>query len=139
MGTKKLHDIVKDSIIKATKGGYWYCVTDPPHPFGERRKDRKKRYIYLHRAVMEQHLGRYLKPDEQVDHKDKDKSNNSISNLELKVKGDHQRDHANNGNSFWKKSPLNKPGAKRKKKKTASLEAMARKVVIAFLSKDYLS
>lgn len=114
MAKKKIFEIDKDSIVKATKEGYYYCCTIPPHPNGEIRGDRKKRYIYLHRARLEQKLGRYLKQHEQVDHKDRDKSNNSPSNLVLKVQGEHQRDHANNGNSFWKKSPLNKPGAKRK-------------------------
>lgn len=114
MTKKKLFEIDEDSIVKATKEGYYYCCTIPPHKFGEVREDRKKRYIYLHRARLEQKIGRYLKPHEQADHVDGDKSNNEPSNLVLKVHGEHQRDHANNGNSFWKKSPLNKPGVKRK-------------------------
>jgi hypothetical protein len=32
---------------------------------------------------MEQYLGRYLLPNEVVHHKDKNKSNNAIENLEL--------------------------------------------------------
>ncbi|MBD3260620.1 MAG: hypothetical protein GF334_02915, partial [Candidatus Altiarchaeales archaeon] len=76
---KELFKIDPDSIVKATRGGYYYCTTTPPHPKGEKRGDRKKKYVYLHRAKMEQHLGRYLKHDEQVDHKDGDKSNNKLS------------------------------------------------------------
>lgn len=106
-----------DTKVKATKGGYWYVCTVPPHKYGEKRKDRKKKYIYLHRAVMEKHLGRYLDHDEQVDHKDGDKDNNALSNLVLKKIGEHQHDHAMNGNSFWKYSPRTKP-----RKKKASLE-----------------
>jgi hypothetical protein len=124
----KLFEIDPDSIIKATKGGYLYCTTTPDHPHGERRKDRKKRYIYYHRALLEQQLGRYLKQDEQADHKDGDKSNNSPSNLELKVLGDHQKDHVDRGNHFWKTSPKNKP----KKKRAASREAALR-VALQFL------
>lgn len=120
MAKKKLFEIDKDSIVKATKHGYYYCTTTPDHPRGEKRKDRKKRYVYLHRARLEQKLGRYLKSNEQVDHIDGNKANNDISNLELKVHGEHQRDHANNGNSFWKTSPLNKPGVKRKAQRVAS-------------------
>lgn len=97
-----------DDQVKANDLGYIYTTTTPPHPFGEKRGDRKKRYVYLHRAVMENHLGRYLKPHEQVDHKDKDKTNNKISNLELKERGPHQRDHALAGNHFWKTSPRTK-------------------------------
>lgn len=40
-------------------------------------------YIREHRYVMEQHLGRYLTPKEVVHHKDGDRQNNLISNLEL--------------------------------------------------------
>jgi hypothetical protein len=116
-----------DDVVKATKEGYLYVTTDPPHPYGESRKDRKKKYIYLHRAVKEKELGRYLTPDEQVDHKDKDKTNNDPSNLVLVIKGEHQRDHVSRGNHFWKKSPRNK-----KKKKTAS-SYMVQRVLFNYL------
>jgi len=112
MAKKKLFEIDKDSIVKATKGGYYYCTTTPEHPYGEKRKDRKKKYIYLHRARLEQKLGRYLKPEEQADHKDGNKENNSPSNLVLLDRGPHQKSHAERGNHFWKKSPRNKPGRK---------------------------
>lgn len=126
---KKLFEIDKDSIIKGTAGGYQYVCTIPPHKYGEVRGDRNKRYVYLHRAIYESEvLGRYLKPNEQIDHKDGDKSNNAPSNLVLKLHGEHQRDHANNGNSFWKKSPLNKPGVKRK----------AHRVIYRFLGRNVL-
>jgi hypothetical protein len=38
-----------------------------------------------HRYVMQQHLGRALEEYEQVHHKDGDKENNDISNLEIRV------------------------------------------------------
>ena len=113
-----------DDVVKAGKSGYLYVTTTPEHPFGEKRKDRKKRYVYLHRAVMEKHLGRYLKPEEQVDHKDGNKKNNDISNLELKMRGEHQRDHANNGNTFWKSSPRTKKNWGRKKKTASAQRAL---------------
>lgn len=122
MAKKKLFEIDKDSIIKATKGGYYYCCTIPPHKFGEKRGDRKKKYIYLHRARLEQKLGRYLKFEEQADHKDGNKENNSPSNLILRERGPHQKSHAERGNHFWKKSPRNKPGRK-----------AARNVVVRFI------
>jgi|SRR6056297_3289924 len=108
MAPKMFDKINYDDVVKANNLGYLYVTTTPEHPFGEKRKDRKKRYVYLHRAVMEQHLGRYLEPEEQVDHKDKNKKNNDISNLELKERGSHQRDHAHSGNHFWKSSPRTK-------------------------------
>lgn len=116
-----------DDVVKATKGGYLYVTTTPPHPYGEKRKDRNKKYIYLHRAVKELELGRYLDPDEQVDHKDKDKTNNKPSNLELIIKGEHQKDHVSRGNHFWKKSPRNKP-----RKKKASSE-MIQRIILKYI------
>jgi hypothetical protein len=112
MAKKKLFEIDKDSIVKATKGGYYYCCTIPPHKFGETRSDRKKKYIYLHRALLEQKLGRYLLSHEQADHKDGNKEHNYPSNLVLLERGPHQKSHAERGNHFWKKSPRNKPGRK---------------------------
>jgi hypothetical protein len=46
--------------------------------------------VLEHRAVMEQHIGRFLYPCEVVHHIDKDRLNNSIENLRLFAS---QRDH----------------------------------------------
>ena len=46
-----------------------------------------------HRYVMEQYLGRPLCRDEVVHHKDGDKSNNDIENLELMSLSEHSRQH----------------------------------------------
>ena len=53
----------------------------------------KKGNVKLHRAVMEEKLGRRLTPDEVVHHKDGNKLNNDISNLEVMSRGDHSRLH----------------------------------------------
>lgn len=50
----------------------------------------KKRY---HRHVMENHLGRELRADEHVHHKDGNKKNNDISNLEVLAMVEHMRLH----------------------------------------------
>lgn len=43
---------------------------------------------------MSLHLGRWLKHDEVVHHKDKDRTNNSLENLELTNASDHAKLHA---------------------------------------------
>ena len=47
-----------------------------------------------HRWVMEQHLGRKLEPWELVHHKDGDKLNNAIENLEIMEFGTHTKEHS---------------------------------------------
>lgn len=69
-------------------GGYHYCRTDPPHP-----KRNLKGLYPLHRVVMENSLGRLLLDGEDVHHKDGDKNNNNIENLEVMTKSAHAAHH----------------------------------------------
>lgn len=51
--------------------------------------------VYEHRLVMEQMIGRYLEPEEQVHHVDEDRTNNSPSNLKLcPSQKDHSLEHS---------------------------------------------
>lgn len=59
------------------KGDYLYALV-PEHP-----KATKNGYVLLHRVVIENHIGRILNSDEVVHHKDHNKKNNDISNLEI--------------------------------------------------------
>jgi hypothetical protein len=70
-------------------GGYMYCRTEPPHP-----KRNAKGLYPLHRVLMENKIGRLLDSGEVVHHRDENKSNDSIDNLELLTNSDHSRHHA---------------------------------------------
>lgn len=46
-----------------------------------------------HRTIAEKHVGRKLGPNEVVDHKDEDKTNNAPINLAVKGRGEHTAAH----------------------------------------------
>jgi hypothetical protein len=128
------YKIDPDSEVKGTGAGEYTVVTTTPDyrgPGTKKMPDHKKTYVPLHRIKKEIELGRYLQhgPGEKgefIHHKNEDKSDQSSSNLKLTDRAEHGKNHAEHGNKFWKKSPLNKP---RKSKK-----AMIRSVLSNYLS-----
>lgn len=64
-------------------------------------------YVQEHRLVMEAKLGRKLRPEERVNHKDDDKLNNDPANLELManqsehVRAHDRRNHPTRGLPVW--------------------------------------
>lgn len=69
--------------------GYGYVkILSPDHPYRDSRG-----YVKEHRLVMENHLGRYLNPNELVHHEDENKQNNKIENLRLITRSAHQNHH----------------------------------------------
>lgn len=75
---------------KMTMFGY-VAVFVPNHPHCN-----KDGMVMEHRLVMEEYLGRYLKEDEIVHHKNRIKTDNRIENLQLMNKEEHSRLHAQN-------------------------------------------
>lgn len=70
------------------KDGY-IIVYVPWHPLAW----GTSKFFYLHRLIYENYLQRYLLPKEQVHHKDENKLNNLIENLELLDRKEHIKLH----------------------------------------------
>lgn len=92
--SKGLKNYLKDNFNNRWKGGRaktggYIEILKPDHPFAN-----KNGYIYEHRFVMEQHIGRYLKPTERIHHKNHIKDDNRIENLQLlSCAGENSRIH----------------------------------------------
>lgn len=71
-----------------TGTGYMYCY-NPSHPVANAAGK-----VMEHVLVITNQVGRMLRPDECVHHKDRDKTNNALSNLQLMTNSDHAKLHA---------------------------------------------
>lgn len=77
----------KNYKTRLTKDGHLRMYA-AKHPFADGRKE-----MHVHDMVMEIHLGRRLLPGEVVHHRDEVKTNNELSNLELKSHAQHSSEH----------------------------------------------
>lgn len=78
----------KQYKVRFTKDGYLRMYAGK-HPYANGRKE-----IYLHVMVMEVAIGRQLDVTECVHHKNGDKLDNRLENLELMLHADHSRYHS---------------------------------------------
>jgi len=85
---------------KIDKDGYIY-IFQPNHPFCN-----NVGYIFEHRFVIEQKLGRYLEPEERAHHINGIKNDNRIENLQLFINEiEHQKFHHPKGIKVCYKPP----------------------------------
>ena len=89
-------------LAKGYKGRV--MVYAPDHP----RANSCGLYVLRYVLVMEKHLGRYLRDDEVVHHKNGDFTDDRIRNLQVMTRGDHTRLHLKGkkqeklGNGKWR-------------------------------------
>lgn len=84
---KEYFNGLKGGNEKLRKDGY-VAVYVPDHP-----NANKEGYVMKHRLIMEQHIGRFVGKDEIVHHKNHDRADNRIENLEIMSKKEHAALH----------------------------------------------
>jgi hypothetical protein len=84
--------------------GYALVTAPIDHPYARKRKDRNYGIILEHRLVLERKIGRYLDPQEVVDHIDGLRLHNDPSNLRLfDSNADHLRATISGQVPHWSK------------------------------------
>lgn len=69
--------------------GYIY-ISNPLHP----KARGTSGYVAEHVLIIEEHLGRYLFDNEVVHHRDRNRSNNTLGNLQVMTQSEHAKIHA---------------------------------------------
>jgi hypothetical protein len=89
----------------------WLKYGDPMVSLGRNRQTKEyvrtskyhpmKRLQRLHRVIMEQHLGRTLHDNEVVHHRNGDRLDNRIDNLEVMTLREHARHHNHDKHRYF--------------------------------------
>jgi hypothetical protein len=96
-GIKCSNEIQKNENHPRWKG----CICLDGHGYNMIRVNG--RYVYEHRHLMEQKIGRKLNRNEQVHHVNENKLDNRIENLVLLENSDHQKLHGMQWKGLWSK------------------------------------
>ena len=84
------------------RDGYVLVTAPTDHPYARQRTNRAGKLIYEHRLVVEQTLGRYLLPEEVVDHVDGLTLHNAPDNLRLfSSNGKHLAETTTGRTKLW--------------------------------------
>lgn len=75
----------------STQKGYLMRFVPDDDPMASMRS--KAGHVLEHRLVMADHLGRPLRTEEHVHHRDEDPANNAVENLQVMSRGEHTRLH----------------------------------------------
>jgi hypothetical protein len=81
-------DILPEELKLNSAIGYLYFI-DKYHPLAH----GKAKWVYYHRHVVSISVGRWITSEEVVHHKDHNKLNNSLDNLDLLSKSEHTKMH----------------------------------------------
>jgi len=97
--SRKCGGILRRELVGGEKHGRWKGGTRMVNGYRQVKKwghpfANTLGYVYEHRLVVEQAIGRFLQTEEEVHHKDGNKSNNVLDNLEVMTKGEHMKLHA---------------------------------------------